>query len=170
MFPLVTCWSLVKPREKWFKYLLERASLLKLVGPTNILNHFENLGRPVVQKACWVNILVDSHVVQQTVLTRQALTCLPGQKLVEPCWVKSVLCLWVQQTCQQACTRFKVKYYLNQLGSNNLLARLVCPSVPGHKFVEPSWFRLVPNTFDPASLYKLWASFLQACRVTELLS
>ena len=63
----------------------ERASLLKLVGSKHILNHFENLGRPVVQQACWVNIVVGSHVVQKTVLTRQALTCLPGQKLVEPC-------------------------------------------------------------------------------------
>ena len=72
-------------------------------------------------KACWVNMLFASRVVQNTRLTRQASTRLPGQKLVEPCQFKSVLTtsLGVRQTCQQACTRLWGQTLFEPTWSNN---------------------------------------------------
>ncbi len=98
--------------------------------------------------------MVQKHMFDQACLAKR----LPGQTLVEPCRFKSVLTtsLWVQQTCRQVCTRLWGQILVEPtLVQNNILTRLACTSLPGHKFVEPSLFRFVQNVFDPGSLYNL---------------
>ena len=113
-------------------------------------------------------------------LTRQASTRSPGQKLVEPCQVQYVLTtsLWVQQTCQQACTRLWGQPLFEPTWSKQLLTWLACTSWPGQQLVEPTWFRLVQTVFDPASLYNLWQvcaslpgqKLVEPCRLKSVLT
>ena len=97
-----------------------------------------------------------------TCLTKQASTRLPGQKLVEPCHAKTVLTtsLWVQQTCRQACARLWVHTLFEPTWYTTLLTWLACTNLPGQKFVEPTWCRLV-QTIRPGKL-------VQACLVQRL--
>ena len=89
---------------------------------------------------------------------------------------------WLNPVCSKHCwlvelvQACQVKYLLNQLGSNKLLTRRACTSLPGHllnqlgsKLFSPSnpckftgsnicWANLVQTAFDLESLYKLAGS------------
>ena len=65
MVPHVTCLSLLKPPEKWFKYCLTRHAstsvpVHKMFEPLVFKKSWSMSG----SKACWLNVLVERQVVQ----------------------------------------------------------------------------------------------------------